>query len=393
MRSNDTDSPRILCVDDEPHVLEGLALHLRRRYRVTVANSGEDGLTILAHDGPFAVVMSDMRMPGMDGAMFLAHVRQVAPDATRMLLTGQTDMRSAIAAVNQGQIFRFLTKPCSPDELATAMEAAVEQHRLTTAEKVLLEQTLLGSVRTLIEILSLTSPLVFGRASRIQQLAKELAEPLGVGSRWVLEVAALMSQLGCVALPDEVVRKRYFREVLTEDEQVMVKRLPSLTESLLANIPRLEKVRAVLALAANPDARRRFSQASEELLLMAEILRVASDYDELESSGLDAARAIEVLVRRLPGYDQRVLEALSLARDSGKAQYAIRELPPESLCDGMLLAEDLRTAAGHVLASRGSRVTAGLTARVRNFRKGYVHEPVRVYVPTADPTPEAATHG
>ena len=104
--------PKVLCVDDEPRVLEGLSLHLRRMYEVEVATSGNAGLAVLERDKTFAVVISDMRMPGMNGAVFLSRSREIAPDAVRMLLTGQTDMTSAVQAVNVGQIFKFLTKPC-----------------------------------------------------------------------------------------------------------------------------------------------------------------------------------------------------------------------------------------------------------------------------------------
>jgi DNA-binding NtrC family response regulator len=115
-----TERTKILCVDDEPRVLEGLALHLGRIFEMVTATSGREGLEVLAGQGPFTVVLSDMRMPGMDGAAFLSKVRQAAPDTTRMLLTGDTDLQAAIAAVNEGQIFRFLTKPCAPYNLRLA---------------------------------------------------------------------------------------------------------------------------------------------------------------------------------------------------------------------------------------------------------------------------------
>ncbi len=152
------DKLAVLCVDDEPHVLSGLALHLGRTYRVVTATSGEEGVAALTERGPFAVVLSDMRMPGMDGAQFLAHARELMPDATRMLLTGQADVDSAVAAINDGRIFRFLTKPCPPEDLRAAFAMAVEQYDLVMAERVLLNQTLLGSVKALTQVLSLTSP-------------------------------------------------------------------------------------------------------------------------------------------------------------------------------------------------------------------------------------------
>ena len=98
-------------------MLAGLKLHLRRHFKVLTAESGQRGLELLKERGPFGVVLSDMRMPGMNGAEFLAEVHRLYPLTTRMLLTGYADLDSAIAAINEGQIFRFLTKPVPPSRL------------------------------------------------------------------------------------------------------------------------------------------------------------------------------------------------------------------------------------------------------------------------------------
>jgi predicted signal transduction protein with EAL and GGDEF domain len=121
--------PRILCVDDEKQVLDGLALQLRRRYVVGLATSGAHGLAYLREHPDTAVIISDMRMPGMDGAAFLAASRAVTPDARRILLTGHSDQGSTIAAINEGQICRFLSKPCDQKTLAEAIDAALADHR------------------------------------------------------------------------------------------------------------------------------------------------------------------------------------------------------------------------------------------------------------------------
>jgi len=126
--------PRVLCVDDEPNVLHALRRALGRRFAVTTATSGEAGLNTLRTDGPFAVVVSDMRMPGMNGAVFLGRVRAHAPDTARILLTGHSDVETAAAAVNEGQLFRFLTKPCGPDTLRLACDAGAAHHARLAAD-------------------------------------------------------------------------------------------------------------------------------------------------------------------------------------------------------------------------------------------------------------------
>jgi signal transduction histidine kinase len=132
--------PKLLFVDDEPSVLEGLALHTRRKFQVSTATSGAEALQKMKQEGPFAIVVSDMRMPEMDGAAFLRQARRLAPDTIRMLLTGYADVESAMTAVNEGYIFRFLTKPCNPDALHAALSAAIEQRRLVSADRLLLEE-------------------------------------------------------------------------------------------------------------------------------------------------------------------------------------------------------------------------------------------------------------
>jgi len=134
--------PRILCVDDDPSMLGGLSAVLRRDFDVCTAASGPDGLRALTDEGPFPVVVSDLAMPGMSGVEFLALVASVAPNAVRVLLTGHASLEAAVAAVNEGNIFRFLVKPCRPDELIKALKDGVEQARLVTADCELLERRL-----------------------------------------------------------------------------------------------------------------------------------------------------------------------------------------------------------------------------------------------------------
>ena len=144
--------PRILCVDDEPRVLEGLGLHLRKEYEVHVAGSGDEALAKLRELKEVSVIVSDMRMPGMDGATLLARVMVMYPSVTRILLTGEAGRDAAVAAINQGHIFRFLTKPCAPDLLRNAVEAGVIQHRVLNAEREILQETVLGCIKALIDV-------------------------------------------------------------------------------------------------------------------------------------------------------------------------------------------------------------------------------------------------
>ncbi|MCP4965099.1 MAG: response regulator [bacterium] len=127
--------PRVVCVDDEPRVLKGLRRRIGRDYDVATAESGPEALTLMRSAEPFQVIISDMRMPGMTGAQFLAQARTEFPDTVRILLTGQSDLDDAILAINDGHVFRFLSKPCPPEVLMPALEEGVEHYRLIQAER------------------------------------------------------------------------------------------------------------------------------------------------------------------------------------------------------------------------------------------------------------------
>jgi response regulator RpfG family c-di-GMP phosphodiesterase len=384
--------PRVLCVDDEPLILEGLSLHLRRHYTVVTATSGADGLTVLRNAAePISVVLCDMRMPEMDGAQFLSRAREAARDSVRILLTGQTDLQSAITAINEGQIFRFLTKPVPPPVLLATLAAAVEQHRLLTSEKVLLEETLQGSIQALADVLSLSNPALFGRALRLKLQVSELAMKLGAKDRWQVEVAAMLSQLGCVALPPDTLERVHLGQRLSEEESAMVGRVPRLTEQMLARIPRLENVRAMLGGFGVRFASETISvQTAEDPILRGSmLLRVAADFDSLEQRGIDPALALHMMRTTKGVYDPEVLDALASVRGVSRRLTESHDIALDDVVAGMVIAEDVRTDKGSLLVARGYEVTAGFVERVRNY-PGMQGRTVRVLMKTPDPTQPAA---
>jgi response regulator RpfG family c-di-GMP phosphodiesterase len=238
--------PRVLLVDDEPLLLEGICRQLRWHFEVRTATSGASALALIEREEPFSVIVSDMRMPQMDGAELLGRVRELAPDMVRVLLTGQSDLAQAIRAVNEGQIFRFLSKPCSGEHLIATLQDGVAQHRLLTAERELLGRTLAGSVRMLVDALALANPTVFGSARRLEKYVAQVLDALGVVERWPVELGALMCLVPLVTLPPETLTRYASSTPLALEEQRMVRRLPEVAEQLLSSIPRIEPVRELL---------------------------------------------------------------------------------------------------------------------------------------------------
>jgi DNA-binding NtrC family response regulator len=192
---------KILLVDDDPLILEGHKRSLSREFLLETALGPVQALKLVTDNGPYALVVSDMRMPEMDGIHFLTQVKSVSPDTVRVMLTGYADIETAMSAINEGNIFRFLTKPCSREIMARTLTAGLVQYRLITAEKQLLEQTLSSSIQVLTEVLSLVNPAAFSRAERARRYIHHIVTVMNLGNPWQYEVAAMMSQLGCVTLP------------------------------------------------------------------------------------------------------------------------------------------------------------------------------------------------
>lgn len=204
----DAISRKVLFVDDEPMMLEGIRRQLRGRFAVTTAVGGEAGLAVLREQGPFAVVVSDYRMLGMDGVKFLRHVRELSPEVVRVMLTGQAELDVAVNALHEGCIFRFLSKPCSRETLTAVLDDCLEQHRLAVSEK-LLRRELDAANQELRKLNQNLENLVARRTATIENLYLLVSELNGLDSleevvhSIVLRTAdTLRSRRAALLLPD-----------------------------------------------------------------------------------------------------------------------------------------------------------------------------------------------
>jgi CheY-like chemotaxis protein len=375
---------RVLFVDDEPHLLEGIARGLRKRFEVYTATSGAEGLRLLQDSEPFAVVVSDMRMPEMNGVQFLSRARDLYPDTVRIILSGQSDMTATIAAVNEGNIFRFLNKPCSTQQLLAAVGMGIEQYYLITAERVLLEQTLSGAVQLLVEVLSIVMPAAYARAQRLQRYVVELAAALKLREHWQWPLAALLSQIGCVSLPKDTLSKVEAGEALEGEERQLYDFHPQLAAQMLAAIPRLEDVAAIvgaqtgsLDAAEIPEASSQWSVRCAGKIL----LRAASEFDRQGTKGRKAPAIAEAMTATDIGLPKSVIQAASalLAAEQGHVMRQVRLL---DLAVGMRLDEALLSHKGACLVPSGVEVTPTLLIRLRGLAANMrVQEPFRVQVP------------
>lgn len=377
---------KIIFVDDEPNILEGYKRALRKNFRIDVATSGADALILIKEHCHYAVIVSDMQMPGMDGAEFLARAKSLCPQSVRVMLTGNADQQTAIDAVNEGNIFRFLNKPCAPEVIAKTLRAAIEQYRLVRAEKDLIEKTLSASIQTLTDILSLINPTAFGRSMRVRHQVRQLTALLETENAWQADLAAMLSQIGCITIPEEILQKVYNGGELTPDELQMLQEHPQVAHNLLAHIPRLEPIAEAIAYqekrfdgSGNPHD----SLAGRDIPIAARILKVALDFDKLLEAKIPHLDALKEIERREDWYDPEIVAALKTTVCS-ETLYETERVNINNLKAGMKLAQDVVTDNGMLLVSSGHEITDSLGVRIRNFHKiGIIGETVHICVPVS----------
>lgn len=369
--------PLILLVDDEPKLLEGLAQLLRRDYEIQVATNAADALRKLAELKDVAVVMSDFRMPQMNGATLLHEVMQRAPQAARILLTGEAGVEGAKQAVNEGQILRFLTKPCPADQLRAALDAGVEHHRLLNAERNVMRETLLECIAALMEVLAVTNPVAFGRAQRLKKLAAEIAGRLEATNFWQLEAAALLSQIGYFAESPDLAEKIYYGRPLTPAEEARAKAVPSTASRLLEHVPRLEPVIQILAALEWPDAS--IARLGEGTIgLGTRILCIALEYDVMTMQELPKAEILQKLQARETRFGNKVIAAMKSIIGAGADTPAEVSMPLRDAKPGMRLRQEIRSHTGALLVPFGFQISERLLERLSQVAPEALDQPTRL---------------
>jgi response regulator RpfG family c-di-GMP phosphodiesterase len=379
--------PSLLIVDDDPALLDWMTRRLSGAYRILTARDGAQGLEVLTTSGPFAVMVADQRMPGLCGVELLSEVRQLAPETVRVLCTGLPELQTALDAINSGEVFRFLTKPLQGRVLEHTIAAAVEQYQLVTSQRILLSQTLHGSVKVLIDLLAMTSPDVFGHATRVKELASRLALPLRCGPLWQIEIASMLAFVGLLALPEDTAAKALSRVPLFGFERESFQEYPQHSVKLLANIPRLDEVATIIR-HHRPDLREG-DDDPETAPLASRIIHVASDFHSLLAQGLLREQALDWLTGS-PRHSRIVVEALHNLDAQPELKPVI--VPLAGLRPGMIIADDLRsTQGGALLLAKGQQLTDILIHRLANIhRRDAIEQFVKVMAPaeSLDQLPE-----
>nr|WP_320012307.1 HD domain-containing phosphohydrolase [uncultured Desulfobulbus sp.] len=375
---------RILFVDDEPNVLQSIKRQLRKRFDLVTAEGGQEALRVLQENGPFAVIVSDMRMPGMNGVELLSQAKNLYPETVRLMLTGNADQETAMAAVNNGQIFRFLTKPCPQATFVTSLALALRQYRLIVAERELLQKTLKGSVNVLTELLGVANPLAFSSGLRIKNYMLHVAQTMELGGIWQFEIAAMLSQIGCITIPGDVLSKVFSGHPLTQDEEEMYHGHPQAGAALLEKIPRLENVTKMIQYQQKPfneyDEQLK-SEEFEEVLIGAQILKAVVEFDQCIFRGLSPRETREWMRKQKNAYNPEVLDVLNELNIEDQQQ--ILSLSIKQITEGMIAAEDIVAQNGVLIIPKGQTITKIMRQGLKNFSTQVgVVEPIRIQIGT-----------
>ena len=410
----------LLLVDDEPSILSALRRLLRPTgHTVLTATSGAEGLALLATQ-EVALVVSDMRMPGMDGAQFLEQVRAQKPDTVRLLLTGYADMASTVDAINRGEIYRYISKPWDDQELLLVIRQALEQRELRFENQRLLaltqtqnaelqtlnaglsqtvaartselgqlnqflnlanaqlRQQFLTTVKVFSSLLELRGGGVAGHARRVADLSRKLAHRLDLSEAQQHDIflAALLHDIGKIGFPDNLLNKPV--SLLNSRELTDYRRHAKVSESALLPQHELKDVAHMVRSHHERHDGRGFPEGlvGDDIPIGSRVIALANDFDGLVSGTHSETpftpEQARNQIRQSKGhhYHPDVVDAFMILWDRGEWLAQDSHLTPASkLAPGMTLARDFFTEQGTLLLAAEQRLTAPIIARLKTMTR------------------------
>jgi len=409
-------APTILCVDDEPNILSALRRLFRTKgFQVRIAEGGKAGLALLETEA-VDLVISDMRMPEMDGAQFLEQVRSRWPDTVRLLLTGYSDVTSIIGAINRGEIYRYITKPWDDNDIVLIVRQALERKALELEKRRLealsirqneelkalnasleakvlartaelsvanerLKNTFITSIKVFATVIEMRGGSLAGHSRRVADLSRRLAVKLGLDSKLAQEifVAGLLHEVGKVGFADELLKTPVammtpaqldtYRNHIVQAEQLLMplQDLKGATEIICAQFERFDGTGFPNKLAA------------QDIPIGARILALASDFDSMQIGTLTQRllnpEESRIIIVHSSGkrYDPEVVAAFVALQGGGAREEAEKQktaemaIAPRDLEPGMVLSRDLITPSGLLMLSADHVMDARLISKLRDF--------------------------
>jgi CheY-like chemotaxis protein len=353
---------RVLIVDDEKSILSALERGLEEDFTITCSQSATEAIEILKQSRDFAVVVTDMRMPEVDGLQFIQRAREVAPDCVYIMLTGNQDLKTVVQATNDGHVFRYLTKPCPLDELSTALQAGLDKFLTAESERALLKSTFAGVFDVMIELLTASHPVISAISERVKLLNRLTCNDLKWPESWEATVASRMSMVGFTVLPEQVSKELVdTTKPFTQETFAALQQGLQTSRRLMSKIPRLGRVCNIIDAMCGNDDRVESDHASYGLLLGMTIVYTLA-------SRKDGGDTINAVLTSYPNASPILMEALQksdktfLAGSKSSEKVAIQDLTA-----GMVLADDLLIDGTTPVLRCGDVITDCLRDHLRTF--------------------------
>lgn len=382
---------KILIVESNSFTLAETQRALSSIYTVHTAMNAPDGLRLLQQSGPFQVVISELQLGEASGINFLRDVMSASPATIRIAMTAATAVAPLISVVNEAAVFQVLAKPCPAEKLQQTVESALRRHSESMVERELVDRTLSGAITVLSEVLSAVDPLSFGRSMAMRQNVRNLAKELELRSSWELEVAAMLCNLGLITIPASLIAKWNSKASLTAVETEIVQRYPASGRTLIAKIPRLEKVADIVHYQNKNYDGSGFPNDSvkgEQIPYGARVLKVLIDLAEIELRGIGRQEALAAMNNSQARYDPKIFQValrfFGYAPGNGNAVRRPVATPvlAKELRTGYVLASNVETADGTKLMAPGFTITETLLERINNFGAlSGIREPILVEKP------------
>lgn len=386
---SEADAPhRVVVVDDTPELLAMIRELLERAgHQVRAFGRASEAIADVVAMTPDLVLL-DITMPEMDGYEACRRLKR-SPNMAEVpviFVSALDESIDKLRGFGAGAV-DYVTKPIDAPELLARVSTQLRLRRARIAERELLELTLGGAVNSLVELVGMAAPLVDLRGRELRRIVRHVGTELGVSPLWPCELAARLSLIGCVALPQHLVDDSFAEREMSPTDRQLFDAHPSLAESWLAGIPRLELVAAILGRQADGAAR---VAPDDAVGTGACILRSAIAFDRLLMHGHAPVSAVHELRRRHDGHDASVLAALATYRAHDETTQLL-VVPVGDLAGGMRLDEDLVTPTGTLVARCGLLLSTPILARIRVFHQArQLAGQVRVRVVDAGPAGDLA---
>lgn len=349
---------KLLYISEDEAEFKTLPQSLRDSYIIHHADSFQKAQTNLKHIGKCSVVITEFPHAGKGCAAFFKKLAKTHPHIVRLLLISPTDFSIGHSAIQAASLFQILDKPHPPEILHQVIQKSVEIYISNQEMQRTMRQTLMGSVRAMVDILDMVNPEAMGFAKRIRNRVLSTGKALGVRPLWHLELAVMLSHVGCVALPTDIILKRDKGKALSPEEQQMFDMHSYIASTLVANIHSMTPVAEII--------QHQCESLNDKQPLESRIIKTALDVDHMERRGKDAQSILKQMLKKPKAFDKRVVEAML---DSEKPQddSDTLEIDVERLKEGMIMAQDLVNKDGTKLLLKGQPVSSTSLNIIKSF--------------------------